>query len=155
MGGGDKPNSNLNLPEMQPGTQSHAKLHRVSGGAEPRSRMTPVALTDPGNWTKPVEEMGPGSQAGTLQEEDLRTGASRQSDRTDIEGEDSRVGTQEGNGPAYHISIRQRSWAACVGSVMSLVAGYGSCSLSAPLKVNRDSPCCSIHHQYTTSGLFW
>lgn len=87
MGGGDNPNSNPNLPEVQPGTRSHAQgqgeargeveeLHGASAGAEPRSRTTPVAPTDPGNWTKP------GSQAGTSEEEDFRTGPENPGSRT-------------------------------------------------------------------------
>lgn len=87
----------------------------------------------PGNWTKPAEEMGPGGSGGVI-----------------------------GRGRFSDGSIRQRSdpgsgidWAAYVNSRTTKVVdtGLGSGSFSASLMVNRESFCCSLHRQYSTSGL--
>lgn len=148
---------------MDPGTQPHVKLvdpeaepkshMEQAAGTELRSKTTPVSLTDPGNWTNQRKKMGPGNLVGTSKE-DFQMGAEHP--------DDSRLGAWEGNGSVDHRSIRQRlapgsemDWAACVISVMTLVAGSGLGTFSASQIVNEESPCCSIHHQYSISVLFW
>ncbi len=71
---------------MQPGTRRNTELvegkpearlmsrTELAAEAEPRSWTTPVGLTNPGDWLKPAEEMGPGNLTGTSEEEYLQMG---------------------------------------------------------------------------------
>lgn len=79
-------------------------------GAKSRSWLTSVEPADPGDWTEPAKEMGPGSRAGrkvSRQDRSIQTAVRDQLERRRIEAGDS-----EGNwihGPQFDKAV-VHSW---------------------------------------------